>query len=308
MRLAAISIDLDEVDHYRAIFGLPARPSEARPAYDLAVGRALSFADRLGVPLTFFAVSDDLARPRSAAVLAEALRRGHAVESHSASHPYDLVRLDRDRIRAEVSGSFDAIERILGQRPEGFRAPGYTTSDALLDAVEEAGARFDASLLPSPPYWAAKVAALGSMHSAGKRSSAIIGPARATLGPTEPYRPGRPPFARGERSLVEIPMRVTRGPRLPVIGTSLGALGPRAARALVRSCMPCNTFSLELHAMDFLDASDPGLEGLPGHAVELSRGRAARQSSLEAAVGEVLDRGFSWVLLREIARATSPCI
>lgn len=303
-RLAAISIDLDEVHHYRAIYGLPALPRESRAAravFEVALPRALGWAERHGARLSLFAVSDDLRHAANVDVLSDALARGHEVESHSASHPYDLVRRSRAELTREVGASFDAIERALGSRPRGFRAPGYTLSDELLDAVESAGALFDASLLPSPPYYLAKLAALGALESVGRRSASIVGPMRPLFGPTEPYRPGRPYWERGERELVEIPMRVTPWTRLPVIGTSLGVAGPRVARALVRACRDQQTFSLELHGMDFLERTD-GLEELAPHVPELGTPLVARLGALDAGISELAACGFELTTLREIAR------
>ncbi|NUP12224.1 MAG: polysaccharide deacetylase family protein [Polyangiaceae bacterium] len=306
-KLAAVSIDLDEVHHYRAIHGLPF-PEQggraARAVFEWAVPRALAFAKRRDLVLTFFVVGDDLRIDANADVLKGAISEGHVVESHSMSHPYDLVRLGRDAIRREIEGSFETIERRLGKRPQGFRAPGYTLSDDVLDVLEEAGALFDASLLPSPAYYVAKLAALGAIFTTGRRSSSIVGPARAQLGPTEPYRPGRPHWIRGTRRLIEIPMRVTPGARLPVIGTSLGAVGPRVARALVRGCRAESTFSLELHGMDFLDRTD-GLDDLVGHVTELARPFEARREALDAALEEIGAAGFELTTLREIAIATA---
>lgn len=304
MKTAAVSIDLDEVHHYRAIHGLPARGAGgrgARAVFEVAVPRALALASKRGLRITFFVVAEDLEIDANADLMREALALGHEVESHSASHPYDLVRLPRGEVRREIEGSFEAIDRTLGVRPHGFRAPGYTLSDDVLDTLEQVGATFDASLLPSPPYYVAKLAALGAIFATGRMSTSIVGPPRSTMGPTEPYRPGRPPWARGARRLIEIPMRVTPGARLPVIGTSVCAMGPRIARALVRACATCDVFSFELHGMDFLDRTD-GLSDLVGHVTELRRPLEARMQSLEAALDELDELAFRRTTLREIAK------
>src|SRR5258708_2842688 len=91
-RFASLSVDLDELHHYRRIHGLPASSEAAHAVYDVAIARAAAFARHHAIGLTFFAVGEDLARERSAAALLEATRAGHVVESHSETHPYDLVR------------------------------------------------------------------------------------------------------------------------------------------------------------------------------------------------------------------------
>ncbi len=300
--VAAVSIDLDEIRLYRAIHGLSAKPAEGPLGFERAVPRALAWATRLGVPLTFFVVADDLRLGVARDVLDHALGQGHAVESHSQTHPYDLVRLPAADIEREVAGSFDAIEAALGVRPHGFRAPGYTLSDAVLDALERAGASFDASAFPCPAYYLAKLAAIGAMFERGKQSASIAASPTQLLCPTEAYRPGRPWWRRGDRPLLEIPMRVTRGPRLPVIGTSLALAGERMAPALADACGLPALFSLELHAMDFLDVAD-GLEELRGHQPELWRPRAERERALDRVIERLRMRGYHFATLRDAVSA-----
>lgn len=64
--------------------------------YDVAVARMGDVAASLGVPLTLFAVGQDLARAPAAAALRALHGRGHAIENHSLGHRYDLVRLGPD--------------------------------------------------------------------------------------------------------------------------------------------------------------------------------------------------------------------
>ena len=47
------------------------------------------------------------------------------------------------------------------------------------------------------------------------------------LSPREPYRVGRPYWRRGQ-GLLELPIQVTRGPRIHYIGTTLTLAGPTA--------------------------------------------------------------------------------
>ncbi len=227
------------------------------------------------------------------------------MESHSATHPYDLVRRSDAEIDREVGGSFDAIGRALGVRPRGFRAPGYTTSERVLDALERAGAAFDASVFPCPSYWAAKAAILGALSLAGRPSRSIVGSPAVLLAPRRPYRPGRTPHARGDRRFVEVPVQVTRGARLPLIGTSLGWAGERGARWLVRACEPTPVLGISLHGVDFLDRDDvpPDVRDLPELRVPLAR----RLRALSAAVAACGSRRPVTLAEAAEALATSPC-
>lgn len=316
MRLA-VSLDLDEVHLHLAIHGLggpladrspargaalPRHPGGDRAAYRFGLPRALGWAASAGVPLTLFAVSGDARHGDVARALRAASDAGHPVESHSASHPYDLVRLDDAAQRREVAGSVDALAQITGRRPAGFRAPGYLVDDRLLDRIEEAGLLYDASVLPSPPYVAAKCVAMAAIALRGGRSASLARGARMAVAPTVPYRPGRPFFRRGGRGIVELPVAVLPGLRLPVIGTSIGALPVAMARLAARAMARATFVGLELHAMDFLDRADPGVGPLVGHQPELRRSLEARMASLRAFVAELVGLGFAPTTLEASAR------
>lgn len=94
--------------------------------------KVLDLLDRRGARATFFAVGR---RVREHAELAaEAVRRGHRVENHSASHPVLFSCFPPPLLRREVEGAQEAIERATGRRPSLFRAPaGFR--NPLLDRV-----------------------------------------------------------------------------------------------------------------------------------------------------------------------------
>ena len=300
MRLCAVSVDLDEIPQYFAIHGLaPPTGPEAGLVYDVAVDRLRSFAGDLGIPLTFFAVGADLERPAAAKKLREACDAGAEIANHSLDHRYDLVRLGRDEIRRQVLEGASAVERATGSRPVGFRAPGYTTSDEVVEVLAEAGVAYDSSVFPCPGYWAAKAAAIGWIRLRGRKSRSIVDTPAVLAAPTRPYRTGRPYWRRGG-GLLELPIQVTRGARLPVIGTTLTVRGELVARALARMCVGEPLVNLELHGIDVLDASD-GLEALRGHQLDVRVDKDAKLRALRATVAELRRAGYFFVTLREAA-------
>src|SRR5206468_2003853 len=90
--------------------------------------------------------------------------------------------------RAQRAVPERAIEDACGRRPRGFRAPGYTLSPALLDAVRDRGYAYDSSLLPSPPYYALKAAALLAYALRGRKSQSILGGVGQLFAPRGPHR------------------------------------------------------------------------------------------------------------------------
>ena len=302
MRLCAVSVDLDEIPNYFAIHGLPEPTGPERTlVYDVAIERLTAFAREEGIPLTLFAIGSDLERPAAGATLARAREGGFEIANHTLDHRYDLVRLGRDEIRRQIDGGAAAIERATGQRPVGFRAPGYTITDEVFEVLAELGVAYDSSVFPCPPYWAAKATKLGLIAARGRTSRSILDTPAVLVAPTRPYRVGRPYWRRG-RGLLELPVQVTRGPRLPVFGTSLTMWGPRVARRLARACVGEPLVNLELHGIDVLDAGD-GLEALRAHQVDVRVPVQRKIEALRAAVQELRAAGYGFVTLREGAEA-----
>jgi hypothetical protein len=307
MRLCAVSVDLDGIDCYRALHGLPTRDQGRHAVYDVALGRLWDFARAEALPLTSFAIGRDLERARSAAMLRDLARDGHPVENHTWSHRYDLLTQDRDVLIDEVGLGQSAIEAVTDRRPRGFRAPGYAVDDRLLDVLEAEGMAFDASVFSCPPYYLAKAAVMAWMLLMGRRSAARLDDVRVLAAPARPYRPGRPWHRPGDRALVEIPMTVTRGVRAPFIGTSLCMAGARGARWLARACVGLPMVSLELHAIDLLDAGD-GLEDLTAHQPDVRIAWARKREALVSALAVLRDAGYRFVTLEQMAEAAASVV
>jgi peptidoglycan-N-acetylglucosamine deacetylase len=304
VRLCAVSVDLDEIPNYFGIHGLPEPVGpEKSLVYDVAVDRLQDFASSASIPLTFFAVGSDLARQQAAEKLQAAASRGVEIGNHTLEHRYDLTRAGRAEIRRQVGEGAIAIERATGTRPTGFRAPGYTITDEVFDVLAELGVRYDSSVFPCPMYWAAKTAAIALIGVRGRRSRSIVDTPAVLRAPTRPYRTGRPYWRRGS-GLLELPVQVTRGARLPCIGTYVTLAGPVVARALARMCVGEPLVNLELHGIDVLDAAD-GLEALRPHQPDVRVPKERKLESLHAAIEVLRGAGYSFVTLGEAAKAFS---
>lgn len=300
MRLCAVSVDLDEIPNYFAIHGLDApRGPEASLVYDVAVDRLTDLAGERRMPLTLFAIGSDLGRPEAASKLRGARERGFEIANHSLDHRYDFVRLGPDEIRRQVQAGADAIERAVGERPVGFRAPGYTITDEVFEVLGDVGVAYDSSVFPSPSYYAAKTMKIGTIALRGRQSSSIVDNPAVLLAPTRPYRIGRPYWRKGH-GLRELPVQVTRGARLPFIGTSITLGGPRVARTLARMCVGEPLVNLELHGIDVLDADD-GLEALRPHQPDARVPKDRKLAALSAVFAELGAAGYDFVTLREAA-------
>ena len=301
MRLCAVSVDLDEIPNYFAIHGLPEpRGPERSLVYEVALDRLGELATELSIPLTLFVIGSDLSRPENAAKIAAAHARGFEIANHTLDHRYDLVRLQPPEMRRQIEGGMRAIEDATGEQPVGFRAPGYTITDEVLELLAELGVLYDSSVFPCPPYWAAKTAAIALIALRGRRSRSIVDTPAVLVSPTRPYRVGRPYWRRGD-GLLELPVQVTRGMRLPFIGTYVAMGGPTFARVMARMCIGEPLVNLELHGIDVLDAAD-GLEALRPHQHDVRVRTSRKLASLKAAVGELRKAGYAFTTLRQAAQ------
>jgi len=302
MPLCAVSVDLDEIPNYYAIHGLPPPSGPGATAvYDVALDRLEAFSRAHDVPLTLFAIGADLARPASAEKLRALAARGHEMANHTLDHLYDLTRRGAGEMRRQVIEGAKAIESATGRKPTGFRAPGYTVTDELFGVLAECEVAYDSSVFPCPPYYFAKAAKLFGMKLRGRTSRSVLDTPKVLGAPARPYRVGRPYWRRGS-GLLELPIQVTPGLRLPFIGTTLTLAGPAGARALARLVAGEPLVNLELHGIDVLDAGDgfPELRGLqPDAAVPHAR----KLEALSAVVETLKARGHAFVRLDEAARA-----
>jgi hypothetical protein len=305
-RLVSFSVDLDELDCYRAIHGLPGGADEA-PIYDRGVPRFAELFAREKVHATFFVVGRDAQKPGKAARLRELAAAHHELSNHSLSHYYDLVRRQPSIIVAEVSGGRAAVADAVGIAPVGFRAPGYTLSAELVEILTDLEVAYDSSVLPSPPYFAARAAAILGKALVGRKSRSLFGGFDMALAPRRPYYLSWPPFVRRDErvgdkgGLRELPIAVVPFARIPVIGTSLVMAGPANAARLCSLLKHEFFVNIELHGIDLCTQDDPGLGSLAGHQPDVSVPLARKQETLAAVIRRFRESGAEFVTLAEAA-------
>jgi len=284
-----IDIDLDDLRFYRGIHALPQVP-ETPVVFEAAVPRFLDLCARVGAKATLFTIADDLRWDSARAALADAVRDGHEVASHSSTHRYDVSRLPADPLEREIRGAKDALEQATGEAVVGFRGPGYNLTPALLDELAASGHRYDSSILPSPPYWLARATVIGFMRATGRRSTSIVGRGRDFLR-------SRLPFA-WPNGLAEYPITAAGPARLPLIGTTLAGDG-LATRSLLACAARLPFVNVEFHAIDFLDLEGDSLEAGLGVEPALRVPLAVRLERFERALCRIA-RDHRSVLLRDL--------
>ena len=107
-----------------------------------ALPRILGLLERHGLPATFFVPGHTaLAYPELVRRIAAA---GHELGHHGFVHE-PLSPLDATREREILQLGLDALDRVAGVRPTGYRAPGVDVSVNTVDILVEQGFVYDAS-------------------------------------------------------------------------------------------------------------------------------------------------------------------
>ena len=148
--LNAFSVDLEEYfqvanfDHVIDRRRWPELPSRVVAQ----THRILDLCDQTGTRATFFALG--WVAERQPDLLREIAARGHEIACHGYGHEL-LYQIGPERFREDVKRARGIIERVIGARVEGYRAPSFSITQRSLWALEilaEEGFRFDSSIFP----------------------------------------------------------------------------------------------------------------------------------------------------------------
>ena len=146
--LASLSLDLDNQWSYMKIHGDDGW--DAYPSYlDIFIPHILDLLEDLELKITFFIVGKDASITSNHPYLKKINERGHETGNHSFHHESWLQSYSREQVRQELADAEKAIIRATGQKPRGFRGPGFSWSQELLEVLHEMGYLYDASTLPT---------------------------------------------------------------------------------------------------------------------------------------------------------------
>ena len=96
----------------------------------------LSTMEKYNVKCTFFAVQFWVEKYPDYAK--KIVGKGHGLETHSKTHP-KMSKLSREEIKAELTSSKAAIEKVTGQKVTLFRPPFGDYNDKVITCAEELG-------------------------------------------------------------------------------------------------------------------------------------------------------------------------
>jgi len=164
---------------------------EEFPSYlDIFIPQILDVLDGLNLKITFFIVGKDAALNKNWDVLKLLTERGHEVGNHSFHHEPWVHRYSKDKIKREVLEAEDHIFKVTGQKPIGFRGPGFSWSPDLLEVLAENGYLYDASTFPTyiGPLARAYYFRKANLRKADKeKRKELFGSFNDGLKPVKPY-------------------------------------------------------------------------------------------------------------------------
>jgi hypothetical protein len=285
-RIASLSLDLDNLWSYQMTHGDDVW-KDLGTYLPTLVPIALDEMARYDLRITFFVVGQDAALPINRGAIASLAAAGHEIGNHSYRHQPWLHRYSADEINDELARTEDVLGEVTGQRPTGFRGPGYSLSGDVLEVLVDRGYRYDCSTLPTVVgplarryyFRSAKL----SREQRAERSM-LFGGAR------EGFRPLKPYFWKvGERRLLEIPVTTMPLTRVPIHVSYvlyLAGVSPALARQyFANSLRVCRLRGVEpsilLHPLDFLGADDVDALGFfPGMTMSGAHKRAIVRACL----------------------------
>ena len=284
---ASLSLDLDNLWSYMKTHGEPGW--DQFPSYlDVVVPRILEFLDRRQVKLTVFVVGQDAALDENRNALSMIASAGHEIGNHSFHHESWLHLYEPEQVEAEIALAEEHIERATGQRPRGFRGPGFSVSDAVLRTLVGRGYRYDGSTLPTfigPLARSYYFMTARLDQDEMEKRKLLFGRFREGFKPLKPYWQKFP-----EGQILEIPVTTIPLLKIPFHVSYLlylrkfsRKLAWNYFRSALAICRLTGTEpSLLLHPLDFLGGNDDiGLEFFP--AMQL------RSEMKIEFVGEVID-------------------
>ncbi|MFO0657038.1 MAG: polysaccharide deacetylase family protein [Polyangia bacterium] len=268
--LASLSLDLDNQWSYMRTHGDAGW--EAYPSYlHTVLPLALSTVESVGLKMTVFLVGADAAMPQHHELFRSISERGHEVGNHSLHHLQWLHKLPHAELAHEIVEADRLISEATGQKPRGFRGPGFACSTTLLRILAQNGYDYDCSTFPTfvgplaRAYYFMSARKLSDQESDERKD--LFGSVRDGFRPLSGYLwalDERDSQGRPLPDLLEIPVTTLPVLRTPIHMSYLLFLAQRSPfvmrRYLDTAIQLCKLRSVEpsflLHPLDFISGKE----------------------------------------------------
>lgn len=276
--IASLSLDLDNKWSYMKTHGDAGW--ESFPTYlDAVVPRSLEFLRERDLKITFFIVGQDADLEKNHDAIKQISDANHEIGNHSFRHEPWLHLYSKDELREEFEKTENALKKITGKIPIGFRGPGYSLSPTVLEVLAERNYEYDCSTLPTyiaplaRAYYFFKSPEMSDEEKEKRKK--LFGKFSDGFQSLKPYK-----WQIGEKILTEIPVTTLPLFKTPIhasyviyLSTFSKILAKTYWKTAVEMCKLTGTqLSLLLHPLDFLSGEDaPELKFFPAMNLPIER-------------------------------------
>jgi hypothetical protein len=260
-RYASLSLDLDNKWSYMKTHGDPGW--ESFPSYlDVVVPRILDFLAKHNQKITFFIVGQDAAIDSNRQALQSIATAGHEIGNHSFHHEPWLHLYSPEQIDAELLHAEECIQEATGQKPVGFRGPGFSVSAELLNTLRRHNYQYDCSTFPTflgPLARAYYFMTTKLSPEEREQRKKLFGTFSEGMRPNKPYL-----WSLDNGTLIEVPVTTMPIFKIPIHASYvlyLAKFSPLIALLYFRIAMLlCRLTGVEpsilLHPLDFMTQED----------------------------------------------------
>lgn len=253
----AISNDIDTLQSLYKGHGLR-RPAYTYAEMQIGLENFSRFLEPYGVKATLFMVGNDFLQPQNTAPIRAVSAEGHEIANHTMTHAQGFRLLPPNQMEAEVAGMENTCLGLTGRRPVGFRSPGWNLGDSAMEILKRRGYLYDSSVHPTSMMPLFKFLHWSNTKNRSAADRTTMGQMSYMRAPLRPYLATSESFARrGTGGIVELPVTVVPGVRLPFWATFLLATGLGVFKASLQVLVATRTpVQFQFHLSDFVDFND----------------------------------------------------
>ena len=150
-----MTVDVDGWPSLLHFYGVAYEYSKAEPLEKVEEGlqRLIDLFEKHQIFATFF-TTGDMARMHPE-MIRKISKKGHEIACHGFLHLKDEYIVSRIEQEKRLKEATDIIEKVVGKRPIGFRAPCLRANEDTFELLSENGYLYDSSMIPTliPGYY-----------------------------------------------------------------------------------------------------------------------------------------------------------
>jgi peptidoglycan/xylan/chitin deacetylase (PgdA/CDA1 family) len=147
----SLTFDFDAESVFTGMFGASGMASRGTYGAREGMPRVLKLLSKYDLPATFFVPGYTVDRYPD--IVRSIVADGHEVAHHTYSHrPASSLKPEEEK--AEIIRGLEALERVVGKKPRGYRAAAMGLFDVTIELLLEYGFEYDSSEMGADrPYW-----------------------------------------------------------------------------------------------------------------------------------------------------------